>query len=312
MAQCFPVEGMHTFFLNVAKQMAQHWSGTFFKSKAHLNTEDFNLSKSVWEDVGRDLQAGNATIPAAFCRTLRDISKNLKSFKAVELQQWVLHTSIIVLRSRLPPTHLRHWARFVRAMQLCLNPKGISREQLDDIEKLLQTFVLTYEEYVLSCFICAFQLTLHMSRVYYKYDYERLSACRMVFHHLLHVAECIRRFGPPTGYWSYAMERFIGILGPLVHSRVNPYSNLATTALMLEQLRQIRFTHEDFRLNPSESSELKPGLRGVGRPVILTAREKADLVQVYEHMMAVGEDEASTTYIPHFLLTNILRCSLSR
>lgn len=88
------------------------------------------------------------------------------------------------------------------------------------------------------------------------------------------------------------MERFIGILGPLVHSRVDPYNNLANIALLSEQLRQIRFTHEDFRLNPEqELSEAQAGLYGTGHPVVLTAREMADLGNAYRHILAVEQKE---------------------
>lgn len=143
-AVSFPVEGMHTFFLNVAGQMAQHWAGVFF-SKPELNGEKFNLKKPIWDLIGSDLAAANFTVPAAFSRTLRNIAKSHKGFKAIEWQEWTLSTSLLLLRGRLPLRYYWHWAHYVRALQLALNPDGISRTQTDELELLIRTFVEDYE-----------------------------------------------------------------------------------------------------------------------------------------------------------------------
>ena len=72
-------------------------------------------------------------------------------------------------------------------------------------------------------------------RNYYKYSSQRLSACRISFHYLLHVTDCIKYCGPCWSYWQFPMERFCGMLLPLVKSKINPYSNLANNITMLEQ-----------------------------------------------------------------------------
>lgn len=136
---------MHTFFSNVAGQMVQHWASVFF-AKPELNTEQFNLKKPVWDAVGSDLAAANFTIPTMFCRTLRNIAKSHKSFKAIEWQEWTLYTSLLLLRGRLPPKHYHHWAHYVRALQLALDRHGIERDGIDEIESLIKTFVEGYEK----------------------------------------------------------------------------------------------------------------------------------------------------------------------
>ena len=72
-------------------------------------------------------------------------------------------------------------------------------------------------------------------RYYYKYDSQRLSACRISFHYLLHVTDCIKYCGPCWSYWQFPMERLCGMLLPLVKSKTNPYSNLANNITLLEQ-----------------------------------------------------------------------------
>jgi hypothetical protein len=131
--------------LTVAHAMAQHWSCAFF-AKPELNEELYNLSKPVWASVGRDLANANFTIPVGFCRTLRDISAPGVKYKAIEWQEFVLNTSMIVLQGRLPELYLDHWAQYVCALQLALDPAGITAEELEDIEILLYIFVLNYEQ----------------------------------------------------------------------------------------------------------------------------------------------------------------------
>jgi hypothetical protein len=144
MAEDFPVEGMHTFFLNVAHAMTQHCSCAFF-TKPELNEEPYNLPKPVWASVGRDLTSANFTMPASFCRTLRDIAAPGVKYKAIGWQEFVLNTSMVVLQGRLPELFLDHWAQYVCALQLALDPAGITAEELEDIEILLYIFVLNYE-----------------------------------------------------------------------------------------------------------------------------------------------------------------------
>jgi hypothetical protein len=145
MLKDFPIEGMHTFFLNVAHAMTQHWSSSFF-AQPKLNEEPYNLPKSLWADLGRDLADANFTIPADFCRTLRNVSAPGVKYKAIEWQEFVLNTSMIVLQGRLPEEFLDHWAHYVCALQLALDPAGITQEELEDIEILIYSFVINYEK----------------------------------------------------------------------------------------------------------------------------------------------------------------------
>lgn len=123
--------------------------------------------------------------------------------------------------------------------------------------------------------------------LYYQYKHVRLSACRLVFHHLLHLADSIRLFGPPNIFWSYIMERFVGTLGPLVHSRLNPYNNLANAALLMEQLRQIKYTHVPFeRRNPNREEDddddgAVGGHLGKGKVTKLKPHQRTLLARAY-------------------------------
>jgi hypothetical protein len=174
-------------------------------------------------------------------------------YKAIESQEFVLNTLMITLQGRLPNFYLDHWGKYMCAVQLALDPVGISVDGLKDIDALMESFMVNYEKY------------------YFCYQPKRLPACRLVFHYLLHLAHCIKLHGLPSGYWLYVMECFMELLGPLVCSRIEPYSNLANSMLLAEQFCQIQYTCESFNLLSSKSdpSEEKLGLLGIGAPVRL-------------------------------------------
>ena len=64
-------------------------------------------------------------------------------------------------------------------------------------------------------------------RIYYQDDPKRLPVCTLPIHSLLHIADCIRGWGPVWCYWSFPMERFCGHLKHGgVSSKRHPYSSL--------------------------------------------------------------------------------------
>jgi hypothetical protein len=57
---------------------------------------------------------------------------------------------------------------------------------------------------------------------------------------LLHVTDSIEDFGPCRGFWQFPMERFCGMLIPLVSSRKLPYVNLINNVLLQERFKYLR------------------------------------------------------------------------
>ena len=78
-----------------------------------------------------------------------------------------------------------------------------------------------------------------LSRIYYQYQADRLSACPITIHALLHIADSILFLGPVWVYWAFAMERFCGRLQRYVASRLHPYATLDRRVLELAQLHAV-------------------------------------------------------------------------
>lgn len=86
------------------------------------------------------------------------------------------------------------------------------------------------------------KLTLFIS-IYYQYDPERLPACPLTIHALLHIAQSIRDMGPVWCYWAFVMERYCGTLTPDIKSRRFPFASLDRNVVERAQLTQIGLTY---------------------------------------------------------------------
>jgi hypothetical protein len=93
---------MHLFFENVVPHMFKLWAGRFFKDDTLNNSIPFVLSKSSWEDIGKEMQNNKKNMPLDFGRPPRNIWKNNAGFKAEEWANWITLYSVPLLKSKLP------------------------------------------------------------------------------------------------------------------------------------------------------------------------------------------------------------------
>jgi hypothetical protein len=84
---------------------------------------------------------------------------------------------------------------------------------------------------------------LYYDRYYYHNDPERLPACTLPIHALLHIADDIDAMGPVWAYWAFPMERFCGAIARANKSRRYPYSSINRHVLQVSQLSQIKLTY---------------------------------------------------------------------
>ena len=80
-------------------------------------------------------------------------------------------------------------------------------------------------------------------RYYYCYDPERISACPLTIHALLHIADGIAIAGPVWAYWAFPMERYCGKLLPAIKNRRFPYSNLSNYISDMALVRSLEFMY---------------------------------------------------------------------
>ncbi|GET02370.1 transposase domain-containing protein [Rhizophagus clarus] len=74
----------------------------------------------------------------------------------------------------------------------------------------------------------------------YGLEGKRLSAYLISFYYLLHIGDCIEDLGSCHRFWQFLMERYCGMLIPLVSSQKLPYVNLFNNVLLQERFKYLQ------------------------------------------------------------------------
>ncbi|CAG8512192.1 17192_t:CDS:2 [Cetraspora pellucida] len=129
---------------------------SFPASFPKLNNAEYKITTNHWNEIGKIVELNWKMMSSEFGRPPINIQKYCNSLKTEDWYNWT--------------------AKFVRAVQLCLEPI-ISKEKLREIK----------EEY-------------------YQREPECLQAMLISFHYLLHIAESIFETGPLWATWQFPME----------------------------------------------------------------------------------------------------------
>lgn len=163
----FPVDVMHLFLLSNARNFFDRWRT--------------RLSMTEVKQIDDWINHVSTYLPYSFGRRLRSIQKS-SSWTSEEWLNWTLFYSLPMTQQQLSPQEISIWTCFVKATQLVLQ-HSISTSELSELEMLLICYVQKFES------------------LYYQQDLSRIDACRPTLHQCLHVAVCIRAFGPPLLRW---------------------------------------------------------------------------------------------------------------
>src|SRR5260221_4767615 len=100
--------------------------------------------------------------------------------------------------------------------------------------------------------------SIHISSFYYQHKPERLPACPLTIHALLHIPDQIRWMGPCWTTWAFPIERQCGYFQHSIQSRQNLYVSMDQHLTDLSQLRQIKalynLTDEQLGILPKNPS----------------------------------------------------------
>lgn len=97
-------------------------------------------------------------------------------------------------------------------------------------------------------------------RIIYQNDINRVSACPVTVHSLLHVADGIEAAGPVWVYWAFVMERYCGFLKHSgVWNRRNPYKSLDQRVLNVSRLHILKLKYGLMDVLPPKQSSQNVG-----------------------------------------------------
>ena len=96
-------------------------------------------------------------------------------------------------------------------------------------------------------------LTNQFLRYYYQHNEDRVSACTLPIHGLLHVADDIKACGPSWATWTFFLEHYCGTLKTALKSKRHPWGNLNKQVLNITYLQQMRVRYQVLQELPSYS-----------------------------------------------------------
>ncbi|THU93069.1 hypothetical protein K435DRAFT_670956 [Dendrothele bispora CBS 962.96] len=227
---------MHLIWENLIKNLIKLWTGDY--KDMDEGAEEYQFEKSIWQAIGEATFKSGSTIPSAYGTQVPNLAGDgtHKPYLSAEmLSFWALYLGPVLLKNRFTkPRYYTHFIRLVRLLNICLQFE-ISSNDLDELRNGFISWVKDYE------------------RLYYQYNPERLPACPLTVHALLHIAPSIEASGPVWCYWAFPMERYCGTIQPAIRSRRFPFASLARHVIEDARLTQIKLFYDvvqDLSLSP--------------------------------------------------------------
>ncbi|KAG9092634.1 hypothetical protein FS749_015554 [Ceratobasidium sp. UAMH 11750] len=218
----FPHDFMHAVFENVIPTLINLW--THSRRMAHFGSgkEDYILDSDTWSAIGAACAANGGTIPSRFRCRVPDLATERHQSTAESTTIFATLLAPALLRGQFKRSvYYHHFIELVRLMNVCLDLE-IQRGDIDKVREGFARWVQGYE------------------RLYYQTRPNRLRACTLSLHSLLHIADDILAMGPVWCFWAFPMERFCGGLARSLKSRRFPFSSLDRRVLAVAQLSQIK------------------------------------------------------------------------
>ncbi|KAJ7029445.1 hypothetical protein C8F04DRAFT_962791 [Mycena alexandri] len=214
---------MYLIYENVVKNLVLLWTGNY--KGLDVGSGSYELRPSVWEAIGAATAASGSTIPTAFGARPPDVAKDRTACTADTWSFWLLYLGPVLLHNKFDrPVYYNHFIEFVKLVNLCLQ----FEYSPEDISTIRNGFAKWVEEY---------------EKLYYQYSPDRLSACPLTIHALLHIVDGIVAVGPVWAYWAFPMERFCGRLQPCIKSRRFPFASIDGHVVATAQLAIIKVQH---------------------------------------------------------------------
>ncbi|QRV74283.1 Transposase family tnp2 [Ceratobasidium sp. AG-Ba] len=221
----FPHDFMHQVFQNVLPTLIDLWTHTNKKKTFGSGQEDYIISKTAWEAIGEACAASGNTIPARFGSRVPNLHDRRHESTAESMLLFATLIGPGLLRNQFKnEAYYQHFIFLVRLINRCCS-HSVTQDDVDFIRRGFARWVETYEQ------------------LYYCYTRDRLRACSLPIHSLLHIADDIEAMGPVWCYWSFPMERFCGFLSRAQKSRRFPFSGIDRRVREIAELGQIKLLY---------------------------------------------------------------------
>lgn len=220
-SKCVVPEYLHSCLLGVCKQLLVIWTKQLgpWCIKDRISEIDTFL-KSFKH-------------PAFVHRKLRQLS-SLKYWKASDFFYFMFFEGLPSLTGHLPNVYLQHFTLFIMGI-FKLNKTSVSEEDISNAERLLKLFVIDFEQ-------------LYGDR-------ELVSNV----HQLLHLALCVRRFGPLHCFSAFMFEDLNGLIAKTTHGYNQVDTEIVNNIKICQGIHMLHIMteeHRGFRQDSIYSHEL--------------------------------------------------------
>lgn len=211
------------------------WKGEKLPADAHSDTKgDYVFHPEVLGPDGIIQKALNTAMPMMPLAngTLAKKTHHLNTFKSMHWQDFIEVYGISLFHENLEYNAHQNLCQLNEIW--CLATKqSVSRRDIARLKRVCQEFLQDYQE------------------IYYQGKDNRIQACSINHHWLLHIADCIANNGPGCVFWSYPLERFCGFVKKLCRSRSNLSLSASNALLRNEQMNHLLLHDIDsFRWHP--------------------------------------------------------------
>lgn len=165
-----PIDAMHLIDLVMKKILV----------RINADKTNFRISKEIKENISQHLKSLKQYIPKEFSRYPRELNE-LCNWKATEFHQFLFYTGILVLKDRLNEDFYYELILLHCACRLLSCPKTYERNA-ENAQVLLEIFV---ENFPVIFGENSISHTVHC---------------------LLHISDCVKKFGPFANFSSYPFE----------------------------------------------------------------------------------------------------------
>lgn len=204
MVSQFVIEAMHGIDLGVTKRVVKAILGN--------NTAGPNLSKSELSELDARFISFRAHVPSEFVRKPRSF-KELAGFKAAEFRQMLLYTLPVLLKNIVSPAIYNQVVKLHVAVRL-LSDSAKYRDNIAAARELINEFVDQYDATI------------------GKQNFTFYTHC------LLHIVDCVEKYGCLYSWSGYKYENHMRIIGRLLrrqHGHIQQFFN---------RIEELRYANE--------------------------------------------------------------------
>ena len=238
----FAIDLMHLIPLNIMKNLWKTWDGEKLDKDRDVQSRGtYVLSRDVRCENGsidKALESARGTVPVA----LGNISKKyaeFMSFKAADWQDFLEVYGITLMHKNLDSGLFDNLVKLHEVWRLS-SKRSITMLEISQLRQACLDFVTSYQA------------------IYYKNEDNRLPACTINHHWLLHLADGIIQNGPCCYNWSYPLERFCHSVKKLARSKSKIAKSISNALLRSEQYNSISLTFDGLKHPDIENSARFP------------------------------------------------------